>query len=250
MISIPRGYGFRSGIGATVEDGTQDDWTGVSPNGRQYRSAITGQINDLQGSDYWAMRKELPNKLSVAGELPTDNVWTKDGKANIKAFSDEALGLNQKKTPAKKKIPIAHKIVPQERTLDRLDEQQKELYKAFEEEKISDEEFKNLIYALEVKRSRAWKARCKALGIPLEYSEEMEEENIASEWDDLPYFVGKNSGENGDWWRNGNVFILTHKKIKDVVKSVVNKKMSIDKEKLRPYIGGVVLSFITFVILF
>jgi hypothetical protein len=30
MISIPRGYGFRSGVGATVEDGTQDDWSGVN----------------------------------------------------------------------------------------------------------------------------------------------------------------------------------------------------------------------------
>lgn len=37
---------------------------------------------------------------------------------------------------------------------------------------------------------------------------------------------------------------------KNVVKSVVDKKLSVDKEKLSPYIGGVVLSFITFVILF
>src|SRR5690606_16131509 len=162
----------------------------------------------------------------VAAELPTDNVWTKDGKPNIKAFSDEALGLNQKKTPAKKEIPIAHKIVPQERTLDRLDEQQKELYKAFEEEKISEEEFKNLIYALEVKRSRAWKARCKALGIPEEYSEEMEEENIASEWSDLPYFVGKSRDENGDWWRNGNVFILGYERLKGGLNSLRNRKLS------------------------
>ena len=28
MISIPRGYGFRSGVGATVDDGTQEDWEG------------------------------------------------------------------------------------------------------------------------------------------------------------------------------------------------------------------------------
>lgn len=174
------------------------------------------------------------------------------GNANIAAFSDEALGLNQKKTPSKKEIPIAHKIIPQERTLNRLDEQEKELYKAFEEEKISEEEFKNLNYALEVKRSRAWKARCKALGIPEEYSEEMEEENIASEWNDLPYFVGKSRGKNDDWWRNGNVFIIGWERLKEGWNSLRNKKVrfSFDKEKLRPYIGGVVLSFITFVILF
>jgi len=247
MISIPRGYGFRSGIGATVEDGAQEDWTGTSPNGRQYRSAITGQINDLQGSAYWAMRKELPNKLSIAGELPTDNVWTKDGKPNMKAFSDESLGLNQKKTPSKKTIPIAHQIVPQEKTLDRLDKQEAELYKAFENEEISEEEFKQLIFALEQKRHRAWKSRCKALGVD---PDEPTDEEMLSEWQDRAEIVGKNNVEKRDWWEGGNVFILTHKRLKDGLKSAINKKMSVDKEKLSPYIGGVVLSFITFVILF
>ena len=248
MISIPRGYGFRSGIGATCEDGIQDEWEEVSANGRQFRSAITRQVTDLQGSDYWAMRKELPNKLSIAGELPTDKVWTKDGKPNIKAFSDEALGLNQKKAPAKKTVPIAHQIVPQEKTLDRLDKQEAELYKAFENEEISEGEFKQLIFALEQKRHRAWKARCKALGVDPDVEEEYEE--MPSEWQERAEIVGKNNVEKRDWWEGGNVFILTHKKLKDIVKSVVDKKLSVDKEKLSPYIGGVVLSFITFVILF
>ena len=251
MISIPRGYGFRSGVGATVEDGAQEDWTGTSPNGRQYRSAITRQVTDLQGSDYWAMRKELPNKLSVAGELPTDKVWTKDGKANIAGFTDEALGLTKKKTPAKKTVPIAHQIVPQEKTLDRLDKQEAELYKAFENEEISEEEFKQLIFALEQKRHRAWKSRCKALGISSsDDPDESTDEEMTSEWQDRAEIVGKNNVEKRDWWEGGNVFILTHNKLKDVVKSTVNKKLSVDKEKLSPYIGGVVLSFITFVILF
>lgn len=235
----------RSGVGDSFTGETYEDIEGLTPNGRQWINPLTKETRNLSGANYWHLRKSLNS-----GEVVKPDVWTVDGKANIASFSDEALGLDQKKTQAKKEIPIAHKIVPQERTLDRLDEQQKELYKAFEEEKISEGEFKNLIYALEVKRSRVWKARCKALGIPEEMEDECEEENIASEWDDLPYFVGKNSSENGDWWRNGNVFILTHKKIKDVVKSVVNKKISVDKEKLSPYIGGVVLSFITFVILF
>jgi hypothetical protein len=197
------------------------------------------------------MRKELPNKLSIAGELPTDNVWTKDGKPNIKAFSDEALGLNQKKTPAKKTIPIAHQIVPQEKTLDRLDKQEAELYRAFEKQEISEKEFKQFIYALEQKRARAWKSRCKAIGISSDDDpDESTDEEMTSEWQDRAEVAGKNVGEKRDWWEGGNVFILTHKKLKDVVKSIVNKKMYVDKEKLRPYIGGVVLSFITFVILF
>lgn len=246
MISIPRGYGFRSGIGATVEDGTQEDWEGLSRNGRQWRNPLTREVRNLSGSAYWELRK-----AQSADEIIKPDVWTKDGKPNIKAFSDEALGLNQKKTPAKKTIPIAHQIVPQEKTLDRLDKQEAELYRAFENEEISDEEFRQLIFALEQKRHRAWKSRCKALGMSYsDYPDESTDEEMLPEWQDRPEIVGKNNVEKRDWWEGGNVFILTHKKLKDVVKSALNKKISVDKEKLSPYIGGVVLSFITFVILF
>jgi len=246
MISIPRGYGFRSGIGATVEDGTQDEWEGLSRNGRQWRNPLTREVRNLSGSAYWELRK-----AQSAEEIIKPDAWTKDGKPNIKAFSDEALGLNQKKAPAKKTAPIAHQIVPQEKTLDRLDKQEAELYKAFENEEISEEEFKQLIFALEQKRHRAWKSRCKALGISSDDDpDESTDEEMLPEWQDRPEIVGKNNVEKRDWWEGGNVFILTHKKLKDVVKSALNKKLSVDKEKLSPYIGGVVLSFITFVILF
>lgn len=242
MISIPRGYGFRSGIGATVEDGTQEDWEGLSRNGRQWRNPLTREVRNLSGSAYWELRK-----AQSADEIIKPDVWTKDGKPNIKAFSDEALGLNQKKHPAKKTVPIAQQIVPQEKTLDRLDKQEAELYKAFENEKISEEEFKQLIFALEQKRHRAWKSRCKALGVSPDAEEE---EEMLPEWQDKAEIVWKNSAQKCDWWEGGNVFILTHKKLKDIVKSALNKKLSVDKEKLSPYIGGVVLSFIMFVILF
>ena len=242
MISIPRGCGFRSGVGATVEDGTQEDWEGLSRNGRQWRNPITREVRNLSGSAYWELRK-----AQSADEIIKPDVWTADGKPNIKAFSDEALGLSQKKTPAKKTVPIAHQIVPQEKTLDRLDKQEAELYKAFEKQEISEEEFKQLIFALEQKRHRAWKSRCKALGVD---PDESADEEMLPEWQDRAEIVGKNNVEKRDWWEGGNVFILTHKKLKDVVKSALNKKLSVDKEKLSPYIGGFVLSFITFVILF
>jgi len=242
MISIPRGYGFRSGVGATCEDGTQEDWEGLSRNGRQWRNPLTREVRNLAGSAYWELRK-----AQSADEIIKPDVWTKDGKPNIKAFSDEALGLNQKKSPSKKTTPIAHQIVPQERTLDRLDKQEAELYKTFENEEISEEEFKQLIFALEQKRHRAWKSRCKALGVD---PDESTDDEMLPEWQDRPEIVGKNSTQKRDWWEGGNVFILTHKKLKDIVKSALNKKLSVDKEKLSPYIGGVVLSFITFVILF
>lgn len=53
-----------------------DDWTGLSQNGRQFRSEITGQINDLSGANYWHMRKELPDKLSSAEEVRWDSYPT------------------------------------------------------------------------------------------------------------------------------------------------------------------------------
>ena len=236
----------RSGVGEQYLGEAYEDIDGLTPNGRQWINPLTKETRNLSGANYWHMRKSLS-----ADEIIKPDVWTADGKANIKAFSDEALGLNQKKTPAKKTVPIAHQIVPQEKTLDRLDKQEAELYKAFENEEISEEEFKQLIFALEQKRHRAWKSRCKALGISSDDDpDESTDEEMPPEWQDRPEIVGKNREEKREWWECGNVFILTHKKLKDVVKSALNKKLSVDKEKLSPYIGGVVLSFITFVILF
>ena len=231
---MPRTHVIQSWVGAAEYD-EGDTYSGEQIGNRNQRSV--GVAFERSG-DGWSART-LPD------------AWTKDGKANIKAFSDEALGLTQKKAPAKKTIPIAHQIVPQEKTLDRLDKQEAELYKAFENEEISEEEFKQLIFALEQKRHRAWKSRCKALGISSDDDpDESTDDEMLPEWQDRAEIVGKNNVEKRDWWEGGNVFILTHKKLKDVVKSVVDKKLSVDKEKLSPYIGGVVLSFITFVILF
>ena len=231
---MPRTHVIQSWVGAAEYD-EGDTYSGEQIGNRNQRSV--GVAFERSG-DGWSARK-LPD------------VWTADGKPNIKAFSDEALGLAQKKTPSKKTVPIAHQIVPQEKTLDRLDKQEAELYKAFENEEISEEEFKQLIFALEQKRHRAWKSRCKALGISSDDDPYVEEdEEMLPEWQDRAEIVGKNNVEKREWWEGGNVFILTHKRLKDIVKSVVNKKLSVDKEKLSPYIGGVVLSFITFVILF
>mgnify|MGYP007013227118 CR=1 FL=1 len=227
---MPRIHVIQSWVGAAEYD-EGDTYSGEQIGNRNQRSV--GVAFERSG-DGWSARK-LPD------------VWTADGKANIKAFSDEALGLAQKKTPSKKTVPIAHQIVPQEKTLDRLDKQEAELYRAFENEEISEGEFKQLIFALEQKRHRAWKSRCKALGVD---PDESTDEEMTSDWQDRAEIAGENNVEKREWWEEENVFILTHKRLKEGLKSVVNKKMAIDKEKLSPYIGGVVLSFITFVILF
>lgn len=66
----------RSGIGdqytgdnENSSDHTYEGWTGVSPNGRQFKSPVTDCVQDLSGANYWHMRKQLPNKLATASEI-------------------------------------------------------------------------------------------------------------------------------------------------------------------------------------
>ena len=70
----------RSGIGDTNIQGTWEDWDGLSPNGRQYKNAITQETRNLSGQEYWNARKaDYPSQET--------EVW-KDGKANIAGFAD------------------------------------------------------------------------------------------------------------------------------------------------------------------
>lgn len=74
-----------------------DDWSGLSQNGRQFRSEITGQINNLSGADYWHMRKELPDKLSVSESIewnsyPTPSYYhARKAVVEPSSVSDEKL---------------------------------------------------------------------------------------------------------------------------------------------------------------
>lgn len=52
------------------------DWSGISPNGRQYKSSVTGQTVNLEGQAYWSLRKQLPNKLDSASEIRWDSYKT------------------------------------------------------------------------------------------------------------------------------------------------------------------------------
>ncbi len=82
----------RSGIGDTNIQGTWEDWDGLSPNGRQYKNAITQETRNLSGQEYWNARKaDYPKQ--------EPEVW-KNGMANIKAFGDP---VTKPKAPAKKK---------------------------------------------------------------------------------------------------------------------------------------------------
>jgi hypothetical protein len=74
----------RSGIGNQFldnsvtegKDHTWEGWAGLSPNGRQYKSEMTEQVNNLSGADYWHMRKELPNKLDCASVIKPEDYKT------------------------------------------------------------------------------------------------------------------------------------------------------------------------------
>ncbi len=52
------------------------DWDGVSQNGRQYKSSVTGQTVNLEGQAYWSLRKQLPNKLDSASDIRWDTYRT------------------------------------------------------------------------------------------------------------------------------------------------------------------------------
>ena len=142
----------RSGYGDQTILGNYDDWSGLSPNGRQVKNELTNETRNLSGADYWHARK------SIKPEEITPKVWV-NGKPNIKAFADIEA---PKKT--KKPIPIAHQITPQSRTLDKLDQQELDLHKVYKNGEVSLEEYEELLYALDQKRERAFKSLCKALG--------------------------------------------------------------------------------------
>lgn len=148
----------RSGYGEQTILGNYDDWAGLSPNGRQVKNELTNETRNLSGADYWHARKSIkPDEI-------TPEVWV-NGRANVKAFADTDKPVTKK---TKKPIPIGHKIIPQQRTLNRLDEQELELHKAYKKDEISIDEYEQLLYALDQKRERAFKALCKATGRGLE----------------------------------------------------------------------------------
>lgn len=98
--------------------------------------------------------EQIGQRLKESTEL-----FLKNGQANTALFAEPEA---PKKT--KKPIPIAHQITPQQRSLDKLDQQELSLHKAYKNEEVSLEEYEELLYALDQKRERAFKSLCKALG--------------------------------------------------------------------------------------
>lgn len=117
---------------------------------RQY---IVGSWNNADEYDYSGEQvgNRQGSSVCVGHLLP-------NGKANLSRYADKE----------DKKAPIASRILPQNVTLNRLDTQQKELDEAYSNSEINEEEYEELCYALQLKRDRAHKSLCKAIGKPSE----------------------------------------------------------------------------------
>lgn len=141
----------RSGIGDANIQCTWEDWDGLSPNGRQYKNAITQETRNLSGQEYWNARKaDYPGQ-----EL---EVW-KNGVANVKAYAEQYTNKNKTKPPsAFDKVCSADKAYERLMTLsDQLDEQ------------LNDEEisFSDWTYArkqIDKKLDNAWQKLCSLRG--------------------------------------------------------------------------------------
>lgn len=102
--------------------------------------------------------EQIGQRLKQSTEL-----FLKNGHANTALFAEPEAPKKPKKP-----VPIAHQIIPQHRTLNRLDQQELSLHKAYKNEEVSLEEYEELLYALDQKRERAFRSVNKALGRPLD----------------------------------------------------------------------------------
>lgn len=141
----------RSGIGDRNIQGTHDDWDGLSMNGRQYRNAVTQEIRNLSGAEYWNARKaDYPSQET--------EVW-KDGKANIAGFSDT---VSKPKTKPKKSA--LQTVALADSHYERLANLSEELDKELESGKLSFDDWAYARKTLDVRLEKAWQRLSKARG--------------------------------------------------------------------------------------
>ena len=134
----------RSGIGDTNIQGTWEDWDGLSPNGRQYKNAITQETRDLSGADYWHARK-----ANNESQLPS--VWI-NGRANVAAFKDDST---EDKHCIDRHTPV---VLPGQETLDSLDNLEISLYRDYRNGRISKHDYEQRLLNTSRKRNNAWGA--------------------------------------------------------------------------------------------
>lgn len=101
-------------------------------------------------------------------------LYDKHGNANIGAFSDEALEARKEKSKKKPSIHIRDKILPQQRRVNTLTEQMKELVTEYQKGKIDIDEYSMLLSVIAAKRDRALFLldKAKSVRAPFEIEEE------------------------------------------------------------------------------
>jgi len=133
----------RSGIGDVSIQGTWEDWDGLSPNGRQYRNAITGETRNLSGAAYWFARKaDCPKQ--------EPEVWV-NGKANIAGFAEP-----EQKSKDKKKKSVADSIDLAEKHFQRMEAMSIALDEEYFAGEIDEERYELLRYKLDKRLIAAW----------------------------------------------------------------------------------------------
>ena len=140
----------RSGIGDTNIQGTWEDWDGLSPNGRQYKNAITQETRNLSGSDYWNARKaDYPKQ--------EPEVW-KNGMANIQAFAEP---VTKPKAPAKKKVDAFSSIMLADKNYTRLSNLSEALDAQFDNGELSLEDWAAARKNIDKRLAAGWLRVCK-----------------------------------------------------------------------------------------
>ena len=102
-------------------------------------------------------------------EIPTFN---RNGKPNFQGFSDEAI--EARKPKKKSSLTIQQKILPQQRRVERLTEQMRELVLEYQKGNIDIDEYSMLLSVLANKRNKAeiLLAKAKSVRAPFEIEEE------------------------------------------------------------------------------
>jgi hypothetical protein len=173
----------RSGYGDSTLQGDYDDWQGLSRNGRQWKSEATHLPFNLQGADYWHLRKqirpteEIPKEMHAVNDTVNLNHCLPNGKANLLAYADKAA-------PTKKSsLSIEDKILPQAARVRRLTEQLIELEQA-KKAGMDLGKYSKLRDILIVKRNRAEVLLQKALSVKLDTTDEDTQEFSTESYED------------------------------------------------------------------
>lgn len=166
----------RSGIGDTTIIGEYDDWTGVSPNGRQYKNPATLLTSDLSGADYWNARKQITDTYDVPESMYAKNDTVEmghtlaNGKANLAKYTDPVVV--RKST----KVPLKNRILPQSARVDKLRSEAIELEACFKAGEFTPEEY-TLLRDVAFKKLRRAEELLKKAITPVQKEEETDEDS-------------------------------------------------------------------------